>query len=359
MRRAVAAGGFTLFLIAAACGSDEANVGSSVASSVASSTTAATAPATSAATDSGQDSTGSDADPEASSSTSTTPVETTEADGNEPAEATEAGALRSFLGADRLVLRVGTDVVASSDQAEFGLDSSFPGVHADHLVDDGTILDFTGQPVCPDFELVGDYLIVEDVISQGGSPVAIVEDRRTLAIDVGAASTPIPRWRHDCGTGEVTELPSTSSVEWTDETSIVTTTTPGGLTLVTEWGTGDSPARLSTGAGTLLIDTDALAYDYVLAPDEATIYATTYSGTGAASPPDGVIAIDVETGAERWRRDVGGYPWILNDRLVIEEVDLQLSDLGLFVGREIVIVDPTTGVELDRTATTSRIVGLS
>jgi len=350
----------TLFLIVAACGSDEANVGSSVASS----TTATTSPATSAATDSGQDSTESDAgtdadvDPEGSSSTSTTSVEAMEADGDEPAEATEAGALRSFLGADRLVLRVGTDVVASSEQAEVGLVGSFPGVHADHLVDDGTILDFTGQPVCPDFELVGDYLIIEDVISQGGSPVVIVEDRRTLAIDVGA-STPVPRWRHDCGTGEVAELPSTSSVEWTDETSIVTTTTPGGLTLVTEWGIGDSPARLSTGAGTLLIDTDALAYDYVLAPDEATVYATTYSGTGAASPPDGVIAIDVETGAERWRRDVGGFPWILNDRLVIEEVDLQLSDLGLFVGREIVIVDPATGAELDRTATTNRIVGLS
>lgn len=77
---------------------------------------------------------------------------------------------------------------------------------------------------------------------------------------------------------------------------------------------------MTTQDGTVLIDTAEASYDYVLSPDGQTVYFVTYSGTGAASPPNGVVAVDADTGEERWRLGQGGFVWPLANQLAVHLV---------------------------------------
>ncbi len=271
----------------------------------------------------------------------------------------EAEELRAAIGAEWVAVRRGDAVTVATGSATFDLADPYPGIHGDHLVADGAVFDLSGRPVCQDLELLGDFHVVADVATEGELVSVFVEDRWARGSGELTEPVDVPRWRFDCATSETTTVPSTTVVgPAPDGGQIVTTTTGGGLVLVAEWGLGDTPLRLTTGDGTTLLQTDALAYDYVLGPNERTVFATTYAGTGAASPPDGVMAIDVATGAERWRWPAGGFVSVLGDRLVIEEVDTGKFADGTFPGREVVVVDPVTGAELDRVPFGSRLAGL-
>ncbi|MGI9614522.1 MAG: hypothetical protein ACR2QO_16550 [Acidimicrobiales bacterium] len=268
--------------------------------------------------------------------------------------------LRRALGASSVVARTAGVVVASSELGEVELPDDYPGVYRDHLLVDGEIVDNAGRPVCEGFEILGDFHVVTGIESVDGRAIVTVEDRRLLVFEGGEfESIGIPRWNYDCESDEWTELAPQSNVERRDEATIQTTTTSAGSILIAERGLGDTPLRLTTHEGTVVIDTTAIAYDYVLSVDAKTVYFVTYSGTGAASPPVGVVAVDVATGAERWRLGEGGSVWLHGDRLVIHVVDPTIPpELGVFIGREIVFIDPETGDELDRFPFEGRLLGL-
>ncbi|MEL6985719.1 MAG: hypothetical protein AAFO29_25045, partial [Actinomycetota bacterium] len=236
----------------------------------------------------------------------------------------------------------------------------FPTVRGRYLFDAGVLIDVTGAEVCPDFELLGDFHVIADIEpGTGNAPTVIIEDRRALATDAGSGSASVPRWSFDCATGTTTDLDPTTAVIYLPEGVQVTKALAGGLVLVETWGLGDTPLTLATGAGTVLLSGDDLAYDYELSADQSTLYATAYADTGAASPPAAVLAIDVATGETRWRRDLGGFAWTLGDQVLIEVVEPRPETPGRSPGSEIVLVDPATGDDLDRIGFTDRIVGLS
>ncbi len=343
---------------AAACGA--ADDGPATESAVAS-----TEGDTSTSSDQAEDPTPTTDDAPATTS-STTPSTTVASSGSStsssrPTAESGAAELLAWLGAERLVARQadGT-VVARTGQGDLGLATDYPVVRGPYLFDDGILIDFDGQPACRGFELLGDYHVIDDVEpGDAGQPAVIVEDRRALAANLAKGTAPVPRWRYDCDTGTTTDLDPASTVTYQPDAIEVTTTEPSGLTLVSTWGLGDSPLVLATGSGTSLLDGDDLAYDHVLSQDEATIYATAYADTGAASPPVAVLAIEVATGEERWRRDLPGFVWTLGDRVLIEVVDWDPERPGRSPAREILFVDPATGADLDRMAFSDRLVALS
>lgn len=269
--------------------------------------------------------------------------------------------LRRWLGADHLVVRrADAPALATSDDGELELVDPFPTVRGRYLFDGGALIDITGEAACPGFELLGDFHVIAEVEpTTGDRPSIIVEDRRALATDAGSGSATVPRWRFDCAIGTATDLEPTTEVTYLGDDIQVTRTLTGGLELAETWGLGDTPLALATGSGTVLLTTEQLVYGYVLSPDQGTIYATAYAGTGAGSPPAEVLAIDVGTGEVRWRRDLGGFVWTLDDRVLIEVVEPRPETPGDPGGSEVVLVDPATGADLDRIRFTDRIVGLS
>lgn len=284
-------------------------------------------------------------------------AENTVADG----EVANPDQLRRWLGAEVLVVRrAGAPAVVTSDGGVLELADPFPTVRGRYLFDDGTLIGVTGEAACPGFELLGDFHVIADIEpTPGDRPSIIVEDRRALATDAGSGSAEVPRWRFDCAIGTTTDLEPTTEVTYLGEGIQVTKTLDSGLELVETWGLGDTPLNLATSSGTTLLDVDQLTYSYELSADQTTIYATAYSDTGAASPPAAVLAVEVATGEVRWRRDVGGFVWILGDRVLIEVVEPRPETPGDPGGSEIVLVDPATGADLDRIRFTGRIVGLS
>ena len=266
--------------------------------------------------------------------------------------------LRNVLGAARIVARLGDVVVAVSDDGQIEVPDEYPTAYPDHIVVAGRITDYAGRPVCPGFELPAELHIIE-IDTVEGSLVLTLEDRRTLWADGLEGQVEVPRWAYDCERQETVQLPSTSTVEQRTEAVVERITTSTGLILVAEYGLGDTPLGLTTGTGLVLIDKDETAYDYVLSADTQTIYFTTYSGTGAASPPDGVVAVDVASGAVRWRLDVAGFVKVFGNRLVIEKIDTtMLMDHGTFRRLEILLVDPATGSELNRFPFEGWLIGL-
>ena len=279
--------------------------------------------------------------------------------GTDIAAAAELDGLRNALGVQRLVMRNADGVSAASDNGVLRLTDQAPAVFRDFIVHEGQVLDYAGEVVCQEDDLPGgDFVIVNLLVGPEG-PVAFMDDRSVLNNLEGTGSVGLPQWRVDCITGDVDEVPTATTVDFSPEITITTTATPGGLVLMTEQGIGDTPLRLTTGSGVVLLEADDLTFDFHLSSDEATLYATTYRGTAAAEPPNGIIAIDVATGEQRWRRDVGGFVWVLPQGLVIEEIELSDGPFdGLGPGRELVLVDPASGADLERFAVTDRVVAI-
>lgn len=358
-----------LAIAAAACGDEEAGPTGGTPTATSAPTTASTSddddPAESDDPAEGDDPADGDAGTvptttvgTTSSSTSTTPADGDATDDDRVATPDE---LRRWLGAEYLVVRrADAPALATSDDGELELVDPFPTVKAGYLFDGGALIDITGEAACPGFELLGDFHVIADIEPTPGDwPSIIVEDRRALATDAGSGAATVPRWRFDCATGTATDLDPTTAVLYLSEGQQVTKALASGLVLVETRGPGDTPLALATDAGTVLLQTDQLAYDYELSADQSTLYATAYADTGAASPPAAVLAIDVATGEIRWRRELGGFAWALGDQVLIEVVDPRPEAPGQSPGSEIVLVDPATGEDLDRIRFTDRIVGLS
>ncbi len=72
-----------------------------------------------------------------------------------------------------------------------------------------------------------------------------------------------------------------------------------------------------------------------------------------------MLAIEVATGEERWRRDLPGFAWTLGDRVLIEVVEWDPERPGRSSARELLVVDPSTGADLERIPFNDRVVALS
>lgn len=269
------------------------------------------------------------------------------------------GELRLRLGADKVVVWTDDDrLVGVRDDARFELPGDYATAHADHLSIGRRVFDDDGVAVCPDLQL-GEFWVITDVVDDDGSTVVFAEDRRFLIFDPGPDGTPLPRRSVRCDTGTVTDLEATATVSWDGETVVERRTIGGGRVVVVEWGLGDTPVLVTNEGGDVLIASEDLAFDHRFSTDGATVYFTTYAGTGAALPPVSVSAVDVDSGQRRWRIDLPGYALPLDDRVVIDVVDTSaLDNLGLFPGNEVVVVEAATGTELDRFPFTGRLIGL-
>ncbi len=298
---------------------------------------------------------------------STKPEETPDQTGPPPGGGEDAAAtgdpatdLRRRLGATKVVVRTADALISDAGDARFDLPADYATAYPHHLVLGRRILDDAGDAACPDLDLLGDFTVVADIVSNGGdATVVVVENRRALVEEAGPGLADIDRWGHDCASGETTELEPTATAAWDGDRVIERRLTTSGVVLHSEWGLGDSPLILRTDTGTVLIDGDDLAYDHVVSPDGETIYFTSYAGTGAALPPVAVTAVDSASGEVRWRLDEPGFAFVFGDRVVIQLIDPSgLDDLGLFPGRGIVVLDAATGAELDRFAFDAQLVGL-
>ncbi len=351
----------SLLLLAAGCGSSAADLPVPVPTDTSASAPTPTSPPTPATTPP------TDPPPTATASPPGTdaPPGTTAPDAAVDAAAIEQ--LRVDLGANRLAVRTGSDGPADGDfgtvsifseSGQVTLDDPFPRTFADHVLVNNQILDYAGEPACGDFEVQGDFAIVTEVADVNGSPVVTIEDRRLLveAFAEGiladlADPRVLPRVGFDCEADEPLDVDAVATIQDRGDTVVITRQMPEGPTLITERGLGDTPPRITTGDGIELV-ADDITGNLRLTSDGTILVTTSFAGTGAAEPPVAVFAVDVATGERLWQVDVAGIPWPLGDRIVI---DGQPSDDG---AEEVIVVDATTGAELDRFAFDGEIIGL-
>ncbi len=357
-------------LLATACGSDDdpATPGGTSEESVPTSADDGDA-TTTAGDDPGSSTTGGD-DPGSSTTALIRPDPTrgTDPDRQAPppgideeatAEDVIAG-LRERLGVSKVVIRVGDALASDNGTERFELPADYAEVHPGHLVTATRIFDDAGRPVCPDLRL-GDFAVIVEVArSDDGSTVVTLENRRALVVDQGPGAAPIGRWAYDCGSGERTELEASAWATWDGDVVVELRARELGPVLETEWGLGDSPAVIRNGGGAELVGFDDLAFDHHLSPDAATLYFTSFSGTGAAEPPTAVAAVDTTTGAERWRIDEPGFVHVAGDRVIVEVVDTSaINDLGQFDTVRLLVVDAATGEVLDDVPFAGDLVGVT